>query len=45
MRPAVDSLLRESHCTYNVTLNHVRATIVAAKKQYVLHILGLRLEP
>ena len=29
---------QDRHCTYNVTQRHVRATIVAVEKQYVLHI-------
>jgi len=28
-------------CTYNVILRHIRATIVAVEKQYVLHILSI----
>jgi hypothetical protein len=32
-------------CTYNVTLRRVRVTTVALEKQYVLHILIVRLQP
>ena len=28
---------QDRHCTYNVTMRRVRATIVAVEKQYVLH--------
>ena len=33
----------DRHCTYNVTLRRVRVTIVAMGKQYVLHIMSVRL--
>jgi len=29
------------HCTYNVTMRRVRATIVAVGKQRILHILSV----
>ena len=32
---------QESQCAHNITLRHVRATIVAMVKQYVLHIMSV----
>jgi hypothetical protein len=32
---------QDKQCTYNVILTHVRATIVAGEKQYVLYILSV----
>jgi hypothetical protein len=32
---------QDRHCTYNVTLRRVRATIVAVEKQYVLQIVSV----
>jgi hypothetical protein len=39
----VTPLFKNSKCTCNVTCNSVRVTIVAFKKQSVLHILSVRL--
>jgi hypothetical protein len=35
--------LQEGHCTCNVTVGRVRATIAAEEKQQVLHILSVNL--
>ena len=35
---------QDRQCACNVTLVHVRATIVAVEKQYVLYLLSVRLE-
>jgi len=32
---------QDMQCTYNVTLWLIRANIVAAEKQYLLHIVGV----
>jgi len=32
---------QDRQCTYNVTLRHVRATIVAVERQQVLYIVSL----
>ena len=34
---------QERQCTYNVTMCHFRATIVAVEKQQLLHILSVNL--
>jgi hypothetical protein len=33
--------MQDRQCTYNVTLRHVRETIVAVEKQWLLHILSV----
>ena len=37
----VSQLCNKTQCTCNVTLRCVRATIVAVKEQYVIHILSV----
>jgi hypothetical protein len=32
---------QDSQYTYNVTLRHVRLTVVVVEKQYVLHIVSV----
>jgi hypothetical protein len=39
----IEGFKQDSQRAYNITLRRARATIVAAEKQYVLHILSVYL--